>query len=120
MIDVAFRDAPKVLNAWHVYLDALNGPIPNDGPQYQNTIDKKRKVLLHEMAKDLGYSKQLSQWDVDRVYSPRGVAEDSNRIRKVFDELLRLLKSTHAIATLPKTSPRPPDAEPPAAEQSDA
>jgi hypothetical protein len=100
MIDLAFRDTPPVLSAWHKYYDMLHDESLNNLGGYEK-CEKQRMAMLHEMVKALGCDKGLSQWDVDRVYRPKGLVDDEAARQSINQELLRILKTTRAVATLP-------------------
>lgn len=54
------------------------------------------------MAKSLGYAKSISYLDVDRVYYPVGLGEQTQRTNEIADELLRVLKASYGLQVVPK------------------
>ena len=93
LIDVVFHDKTEVRRLWKEYFDMLH----NEGllnPSGYAQWNKKKLELITEMAKVLGYGKEISHLDMDRIYSPVGIAEDTQRTNLLTDELLRVLKAT--------------------------
>ena len=93
MIDVAFHDRPRVRQLWHEYFEMLS----NEG--LSNSVgfgqrQKKNLELITEMAKAVGYGKAITHLDVDRVYYPVGLGEQSKRGDELANELLRVLKGS--------------------------
>jgi hypothetical protein len=64
--------------------------------------DKKRLELIQEMAKGIGYGKEISHLDVDRAYMPVGLFQERQRAKEMSDELLRVLKESHGITLIQK------------------
>ena len=96
MVDVIFHDCAGVRKLWHEYFDMLN----NEGLNNQNgwqTRQKKNLEMITEMAKVLGYGQAITYLDVDRVYYPFGLGEQSKRAQEISDELLRVLKGTQGL-----------------------
>jgi len=73
-----------------------------DNPPGWKTRDTKKLELITEMAKELGYEKEITHLDVDRVYMPVGLAEDTQRTREIGQELLRVLKESGGLKIVPK------------------
>lgn len=101
MIDVAFHDNKNVRKLWKEYLDMLNNQGLNN-PSGWKQRDIKRLELIQEMAKAVGYGKEITHLDVDRVYMPTGLAEERQRAKEIGDELLRVLKESHGIRLIQK------------------
>lgn len=101
MIDVVFFDSPPVRKLWREYFDMLC----NEG--FNNAVgvgarSKKNLELITEMAKALGYGKEISHLDVDRVYYPVGLAGAAATQSELHQELLRVLKNTQSLQLPPK------------------
>jgi hypothetical protein len=101
MIDVVFYDKKKIRELWHEYYDMLHNEGLNNplGWEQRNT---KKLELITEMAKEVGFSKEITHIDVNRVYSPVGLAEDTLRMRETGIELLRVLKESGGLKIVPK------------------
>lgn len=97
LIDLVFYDQSKVRSLWREYYDMLC----NEGLNNQIGWDqrnKKRTELITEMAARLGYRREISHLDMDRVYIPAGVADSAARGHELMVELLRVLKNTDSLA----------------------
>lgn len=64
----------------------------------------KNLEMITEMARVLGYGKEITHLDVDRVYYPVGLSQQSQRSQEISDELLRVLRGSHGLLV----APRPP------------
>ena len=104
MIDVVFRDKEKVRELWREYYDMLY----TKGIDWKQ-LDTKRLELITEMAKVVGYGKKITHIDVDRVYTPVGLSEDRERMRKIGEELLRVLQESGGLQIVPKEKPKKKD-----------
>lgn len=107
LIDLVFHDAQKVRVLWHEYFDMLN----NEGLNNPNGFTQRRKKsleLITEMARHLGYGKEITHLDVDRVYFPIGLGDQNRRSQEISDELLRVLRGTQGFAITPR-SEEPPE-----------
>jgi hypothetical protein len=103
MIDVVFHDAARVRGLWHEYFDMLsNKGLENDLGWKQR--QKKNLEMITEMAKVLGYGEAITHLDVDRVYNPIGLENQSQKGAQITDELLRVLKGTKSMALSPISS----------------
>lgn len=96
MIDVVFCDEEKIKKLWREYFEMLYNP-PSS-----SLWEKKKFELITEMAKVLGFKKEITLQDVERVYSPVGMSEDWKRAREILDELLRVLKESKGLQIVPK------------------
>ena len=92
-IDVIFYDAPKVVQAWHSFFDALDRP--PEQANHQATLHRMLD-LLHEMAKHLGYP-EIKQTDLDRFYSPVQYGNVATLQSALQYELLRVLQNTDRV-----------------------
>jgi hypothetical protein len=101
MIDVVFCDQEKIRNLWREYLDMLSDAGLNN-PTGWESRNVKRKELIAEMAKVVGYGKEITLKDVERVYSFVGLFEESMRMKALGDELLRVLKETKGLQVVPR------------------
>jgi hypothetical protein len=93
LIDLVFHDKRSVRGLWHEYYDMLS----NEGLNNPNGFEqrnKKNKELIAEMARVLGYGKDVSYLDVDRIYSPVGTWTQFERSEELQAELVRVLRAT--------------------------
>jgi hypothetical protein len=100
LIDVVFYDQPSVRKLWREYYDMVT----NEGLQNANgwsLREKKYLELVTEMARVLGFGKEISHLDVDRVYYPQGLSDNAKKASEISEELLRVLKGTQGLATTP-------------------
>lgn len=97
MIDVVFCDDKNVRKLWREYYDILNTPKFNS-----STAKTKNLELITEMAKVIGYGKEISAIDVDRVYYPVGLGEYDRRSEEIANELLRVLKASGGLQVTTK------------------
>lgn len=93
LIDVVFHNKKEVRRLWKEYFDMLHNQGLMNPPGYAQW-NKKKLELITEMAKVLGYGKEITHLDMDRVYSPVGLTEQTQRTNLLIDELLRVLKAT--------------------------
>ena len=101
LIDLVFHDSSKVRSLWHEYFQMLNNEGLNN-PNGWSQRQKKNLEMITEMARALGYGREISHLDVDRVYYPVGLGEQAKRGQEISDELLRVLKGTQGLAVTPK------------------
>ena len=109
LIDVVFHDKKEVRRLWEEYFDMLHNE-GLDNPSGHAQWNKKKLELITAMAKVLGYGKEITHLDMDRIYSPVGLAEQTQRTNLLIDELLRVLKATHRFDFPPddhRLEPRP-------------
>ena len=100
MIDVVFFDKKIVRKFWQEYFDMLNNAgLNNENGNRLRTA--KQLELITEMAKVLGYGKEITSLDVDRVYYPEGLLNTSRRSEELANELLRVLKASKGFALSP-------------------
>jgi hypothetical protein len=71
---------------------------------------KKNLELITEIAKVLGYRAAITHLDVDRVYYPVGLGEQSQKAQEIAAELLRVLKASGGVqfvesSGVPKSPP---------------
>lgn len=113
MVDVVFRNSTEVRSLWHEYFNMLG----NEGlanPLGFAQRNKKYLELLVAMAKDVGYGRTLTHLDIDRVYTPTGLAKYNERGEAISNELLRVLKGSQGLAVTPTATPETaPNALPP-------
>lgn len=93
MIDVVFYKNKNVRKLWREYYDMLHNAGLNNELGYK-TRQTKNLELITEMAKDLGYSKEITALDVERVYYPVGLGQAFTRSEDIANELLRVLKAS--------------------------
>lgn len=96
LIDVIFADHPKVIAAWKDLYDYFHVR-----PLDERLVNEKRTTLLSEMAKVLGY-RNLQQVNIDRYYFPEAHGDALLRNTEVQNELLRVLKATDRLSSVPK------------------
>ena len=91
MIDVVFSDKKKVRKLWREYYDMLHNT-GLKGPTGREQWKTKKRELILEMAKVVGYGKEITLLDVERVYMPVGLSEDDARARGILDGLSEKFK----------------------------
>lgn len=96
MIDVVFFDYLSVRKLWHEYFDMLSNEGLNNAIGWSQR-QKKNLEMITEMAKLIGYKKAITHLDVDRVYYPVGLGNQSKKTEEISNELLRVLKESHGI-----------------------
>lgn len=96
MIDVAYHDSPHVRKLWHEYFDMLNNAGLNN-PTGWHQRQSKNLEMITEMAKVVGYGATITHLDIDRVYYPTGLGEQSQTSKEITMELLRVLKASGGI-----------------------
>ena len=101
MIDLYFYNDIQVRRLWKEYFGMLNNAGLNNEVGHVQWQAKKLE-LITEMAKVLSYGKDISSIDVSRVYYPTGLDKSLIRNEAIAEELLRVLKSSNGIQTLPK------------------
>jgi hypothetical protein len=102
MIDVVFSSSQRVRQLWREYYDMLHNEGLNN-PAGWAARSRKHLELITEMAKVLGYGKEISHLDVDRVYYPAGLAGAAATQSELYQELLRVLKNTQSLQLPPKS-----------------
>jgi len=103
MIDLTFHDEISVRKLWREYFEMLCNEGLNNPAGWQQR-GKKNIELITEMAKVLGYGKEVSHLDIDRVYTPVGIWEQFHKNQDLQNELLRVLKATHSLRTEARVS----------------
>jgi hypothetical protein len=93
MIDLAFFKDKKVREIWREYYDMLHNKGLDNELGYK-TRKTKYTELITEMARVLGYGKEITAVDVDRVYYPVGLGKSFDRSEEIANELLRVLKES--------------------------
>ena len=101
MIDTVFHNEVRVRELWREYFDMLANAGLNNPVGWEQR-QKKNLELLQEMAKALGYGKELSQTDITRVYSPIVLGEQARRNIEIQGELLRVLKESTGFQLISK------------------
>jgi hypothetical protein len=56
------------------------------------------------MANEVGYGKEITHLDVDRVYYPQGMGKAQERSEEMATEWLRVLKNTERFMTVSRTN----------------
>jgi hypothetical protein len=101
MIDVVFHDCSKVRQLWRDYFEMLCNRGLDNAVGF-TTRQKKNLELITEMARTLGYGREITHLDMDRVYNPTGLVDQSKKSAELLDELLRVLKDSNAVQFTPK------------------
>lgn len=83
LIDIVFKDDTDVREKWKVYYESLC----NESLQYQIRLDKKLDLIL-AMCNAVNY-KGITAQDIQRVYVPKGFAEDGEKQRQYADMQLQ-------------------------------
>jgi len=83
-IDFVFSDAPKVREAWADLFEIFSTS-ENPHPQLR---EEKLRLLLKEMAADIGLSDTLKVDDIGRIYHPNALAQEHE---------LQMLQRQHAL-----------------------
>jgi len=90
-IDFVFHDAPAVREAW----SELFVIFETSGTPHPQLREEKLRVLLREMAADLGLSDALKTDDLGRIYYPNALARE---------EELRMLQQERALLSFRSSS----------------
>lgn len=93
MIDIAFYKDKNVRKLWREYYEMLHNKGLDNELGYK-TRQTKNLELITEMAKVLGYGKEITALDVERVYYPVGLGQAFSRSEEIANELLRVLKAS--------------------------
>jgi hypothetical protein len=93
VIDLVFHDRRSVRQLWREYYEMVCNEGLNNELGYAQRRNKNLE-LVTEMANVLGYGKQISHLDVDRVYIPNSVVNQFNQNQELWTELLRVLRAT--------------------------
>lgn len=96
-IDVVWGDHKSILQLWHEYYTILMQSPETSLEQWNHAHIR----LLHEMALALGY-KNIEQVDIDKFYSPKGVAQQVLTNYELQQEFIRVLKSTADLNVTPQ------------------
>jgi|GEM_PF-6943560 len=86
-IELLFHDCPDIRTKYREFFDLTlqQGREPEYG--------KKNLELLRALAVELGYKNSIDSLDLDRIYSPRGLADARAKQLETTDALLQFLKS---------------------------
>jgi hypothetical protein len=101
MIDLVFSNQKRVRDLWREYYDMLANEGLNN-PVGWKQRSQKNIELLTEMAKSLGYGKEISHLDVERTYFPLKFEREFETNREMQQEFLRVLRSTARFEVHPK------------------
>src|SRR6266566_6171649 len=110
LIDVVFHDASRVRELWHEYYGMLNNEGLNN-PMGWTQRQKKFLEMITEMARVLGYGKAITHLDVDRIYYPVALSEQTRKNAALMDGFLKLFEKLGAGAPKPPDKPKPPDSQ---------
>jgi hypothetical protein len=101
VLDVVFADTTEVVRLWHEYYD-----LTDTRPLNIQAMNHKYTDLLFAIAQNLGYEK-LKQTDIDKFYTPQGIADQYVLQNEIQQEFLRVLKNTSALVVTKKTDDEP-------------
>ncbi len=101
MLDLVFHDAPKIRHLWHEYFGMLSNK-GMDNPEGHLLRSKKLLEMIAEMAATIGYGHEITHLDVDRVYNPVGLSQQTQRQNDLLVELVRVLKNTGSLGVTPE------------------
>jgi Family of unknown function (DUF6680) len=101
VLDVVFADTTEVVRLWHEYYDLVD-----TRPLNVQAMNHKYSDLLFAIAQHLGYGK-LKQTDIDKFYTPKGIADQRVLSGEIQQELLRVLKNTSAFVVTTKEDDKP-------------
>ncbi|MBL8745079.1 MAG: hypothetical protein JNK58_01845 [Phycisphaerae bacterium] len=96
LIDVVYSNQPRVRELWHEYLEMLGNTSLQNSSGYVMRKQKERE-LLFEMARSLGFAKNMSVLDLDRIYMPEGLGRQARLMEDTQIEWLRVLKNSHSL-----------------------
>ncbi len=95
MIDVVFADEPRVRSLWHRYFD-LTGSQDGTGDLGYKKREQIYRDMLVAMGRELGFSTKVEQGDIERIYQPVGLGEQTRLQEETQKEFLRVLKSSES------------------------
>lgn len=100
LIDIVFHNVPSVRAKWKEYYSALGDPQYNDGQNDAvNVWIQKQNIMLAEMAKVLGYGREIGYEEITRSYAPKQYNLNFLATQKAQTELLRLLEGSENFGT---------------------
>lgn len=114
LIELEFYGRGKVIDAHREYIKHLSSPMPmpDEQDRYFEVRHDLFVSLLHEIAKELGYS--FDKHDLARfAYAPTGWEKDETRLRTNAALLTEILEGRRALPVTPMTPP-PQNPFPPA------
>lgn len=97
LIDVVFSRHARVRELWREYMNMLGEQGLNNDPGFVVRRQKYREMLF-EMARVLGFAGTMSYVELDRVYTPEGVAREEELWATLKLEFLRVLRDTKSLA----------------------
>ncbi len=103
LVDIVFKDNKEVRKLRKELFDLILVDNKELEDARKGQIETKRKELIQEMAKVLGY--KVSILDFDKIFFPVGMAEQIQRNDAILNELHRVLKETKAIPVIPPDKP---------------
>jgi len=96
LIDLVFHDGPTVRRLWKEYFEMLGNEGLNNPVGWEQR-SKKNVELITEMAKLVGFGKDITHLDIQRIYSPVGLGQQEARLIELQTELIRVLKGTERL-----------------------
>jgi len=98
LIDIVFHNVPTVRAKWKEYYDSLCDPQFNDGKNDAvNVWKKKQNVMIAEMARVLGYGREIGYEEIERSYSPKQYGINALWGQALQSELLRVLQNSESL-----------------------
>lgn len=98
LIDIVFHNVPSVRAKWKEYYEALSDPTFKDGQNDAvNVWAQKQNVMLAEMAKVLGYGREIGYEEITRSYAPKQYNLNFLASQKMQTELLRVLENSESL-----------------------
>lgn len=100
LIDIVFHNVPSVRAKWKEYYDTLCDLQFNDGKNDAiNVWSNKQNVMLAEMAKVLGYGREIGYEEITRSYAPKQYNLNAMTTQNMQNELLRVLQNSDSFGT---------------------
>jgi hypothetical protein len=104
LIDVVFnKDKDKdVRRLWHEWFAVVSMKDYATSEDIRKDAARKSVELINEMARVLGLGTSLTQADLERVYTPKGLSDQWALGQELASELLRVLRNTESLVVKPK------------------
>ncbi len=90
LIDLVFHNVPAVRDKWKEYHRVLNDPNVFKQHNFSETLMNSQNAMIAEMAKHLGYGKEIGIQEIARTYAPKQYELDTNAQRLLRDEMTRV------------------------------
>jgi len=105
MIDVIISKDKNIRRLWSEYFGMLSNEGLNNPVGYKQR-EQKNLEMITAIANNLGYKREITSLDVDKVYFPIGLKDQLENVSEIVTELKRVLKETKAISVIPKEEGR--------------